>query len=88
MLALVRRPYLNVDGNDLLASRNSSRSIDLGGGEDTLSSLKTMSNQERDQVDLQAKVILSRCADRVKEMEQLEKSTSLSRFVGVIALRF
>jgi hypothetical protein len=49
--------------------------FDLGGDEEALASLKYMSNQERDQVDLQAKTILSRCAERVKEMEQIERST-------------
>lgn len=32
-----------------------------------------MSNEERDQIDLQARVILGQCADRVFKLEQLEK---------------
>lgn len=32
-----------------------------------------MSNEERDQIDLQARVILGQCADRVSKLEQLEK---------------
>ena len=74
MLTLIRRPYLNIDGNEFLAIRQTVRAFDLGGDEEGLASLKYMSNQERDQVDLQAKTILSRCAERVKEMEQIEKS--------------
>jgi len=74
MLTFIRRPYLNIDGNEFLAIRHSARAFDLGGDEEALASLKYMSNQERDQVDLQAKTILSRCAERVKEMEQIERS--------------
>jgi syntaxin 18 len=75
MLTLIRRPYLNIDGNEFLAMRQTARAFDLGDDEEALASLKYMSNQERDQVDLQAKTILSRCAERVKEMEQMEQST-------------
>jgi len=75
MLTLIRRPYLNIGGNDSLALRQTVRAFDLGGDEAALVSLKYMSNQERDQVDLQARTILSRCAERVKEMEQIEQST-------------
>lgn len=32
-----------------------------------------MSNDERDQIDLQARVILGQCADHVSKLEQLEK---------------
>ena len=37
--------------------------------------IRCLSNEERDQTDLQARVILSRCAGRVKEIEALEKRT-------------
>jgi syntaxin 18 len=75
MLTLIRRPYLNISDNEFLALRQTARAFDLGGDEEALASLKYMSNQERDQVDLQAKTILSRCVERVKEMEQIEQST-------------
>ena len=75
MLTLIRRPYLNIDGNEYFALRQAAHALDLGGDEDALASLKYMSNQERDQMDLQAKTILSRCAERVKEMEKIERST-------------
>ena len=76
MLTLIRRPYLNIGGNEFLALRQTARAFDLGGDEEALASLKKyMSNQERDQLDLQAKTILSRCVERVKEMEQIEQST-------------
>ncbi|KAJ7638725.1 snare protein syntaxin 18/UFE1 [Roridomyces roridus] len=71
MLANIRRPYLNVDSRSL--QRQSSRNIDLDGPDQSWSEIRHLSNQERDQIDLQARVILSRCADRVKEMEALEK---------------
>jgi syntaxin 18 len=33
-----------------------------------------MTNEERDQVDLQARLIISKCAERVKSMEVVETS--------------
>lgn len=75
MLTLIRRPYLSIDGSEFITLRQTAQAFDLGGDEEALASLKYMSNQERDQVDLQAKTILSRCAERVKEMEQIERRT-------------
>lgn len=75
MLANIRKPYLNVDSRNPPLSRQGSRNIDLGGSEQNLSGIRHLTNEERDQIDLQARVILTRCADRVKEMEALEKRT-------------
>ena len=38
-----------------------------------MASIRHLTNEERDQIDLQARVILTRCSDRVKEMEIIEK---------------
>ncbi|KAF8592388.1 snare protein syntaxin 18/UFE1 [Ramaria rubella] len=73
MLNSIRRPYLNVDSGSSFLSRQPSRNLDLGGSDEGWSSIRHLTNEERDQIDLQARVILSRCADRVKEMETLEK---------------
>ncbi|KIM90691.1 hypothetical protein PILCRDRAFT_811152 [Piloderma croceum F 1598] len=74
MLATIRKPYLNLDSrNPPLSRQISSRNIDLAGPDQSWSEIRSLTNEERDQVDLQARVILSRCADRVKEMEILEK---------------
>ncbi len=73
MLASIRKPYLNIDSRSNALIRNSSRSIDLNNIETSWSHVRHLSNEERDQIDLQARVILKRCADRVKEMEALEK---------------
>lgn len=74
MLANIRKPYLNVDSrNSPLTRQGSSRTIDLAGPDQSWSGIRHLTNEERDQIDLQARVILSRCADRVKEMETLEK---------------
>ncbi|KAI5893789.1 uncharacterized protein SCHCODRAFT_02747727 [Schizophyllum commune H4-8] len=72
MLASIRKPYLNVDARPSPLSRKGTRNIDLAGAE-SWAGIKQLTNEERDQIDLQARVILSRCADRVKEMEALEK---------------
>ena len=74
MLANIRVPYLNVDSRTSPLSRQASRNIDLN--ESSSSSwvnIRHLTNEERDQIDLQACVILTRCSDRVKEMEALEK---------------
>ncbi|KAJ6509945.1 snare protein syntaxin 18/UFE1 [Mycena vitilis] len=73
MLANIRRPYLNVDSRAAPACRQPSRNLDLDGSDKSWTGIRHLSNQERDQIDLQARVILTRCADRVKEMEALEK---------------
>jgi len=74
-LTSIRRPYLNVDSNP--GYQRQSRTFDLANSAvpgESLSALRYLSNEERDQIDLQARVILSKCAGRVKEMEILEKS--------------
>ncbi|KDQ29237.1 hypothetical protein PLEOSDRAFT_26415 [Pleurotus ostreatus PC15] len=75
MLANVRKPYLNMDTRAMSLGRSSPRILDLSGSEpdQLLSGVRYLTNEERDQIDLQARVILTRCADRVKEMEALER---------------
>jgi syntaxin 18 len=74
MLSHIRKPYLNVDTRPH-ASRQSTRTLDLGSSDESWSSIRWLTNEERDQIDLQARVILTKCADRVKEMEALETRT-------------
>ncbi|KAF8760267.1 SNARE-complex protein Syntaxin-18 N-terminus [Rhizoctonia solani] len=45
---------------------------------DAWANIKSLTNAERDQLDLQANVILTKCAQRVRELEQLEKQHSES----------
>ncbi|KAG6872754.1 hypothetical protein C0995_006956 [Termitomyces sp. Mi166 len=73
MLANIRKPYLNVDTRSTYSSRQMLRNIDLNGGDSSWAGIKHLTNEERDQIDLQARVIITRCADRVKEMEGVEK---------------
>jgi hypothetical protein len=42
-------------------------------GVDAWADIKYFTNAERDQIDVQAQNILARCADRVHDMETLEK---------------
>lgn len=74
MLSSLRRPYLNVDSRTA-SFRQPARNFDLGAAEGQWSTIRHLTNEERDQVDLQARIVLSRCADKVKELEILEKST-------------
>ncbi|KAL0949724.1 hypothetical protein HGRIS_009764 [Hohenbuehelia grisea] len=73
MLSNIRRPYLSMDSRNPPLGRHGSRNIDLNASDQSFTSIKHLTNEERDQIDMQARVILSRCADRVKEMEALEK---------------
>jgi syntaxin 18 len=81
MLANIRKAYLNIDFRNPPLSRQGSRGIDLEASDQSWSGMRHLSNEERDQIDMQARVILSRCADRVKEMEALEKRTHYSYLV-------
>ncbi|CAE6512761.1 unnamed protein product [Rhizoctonia solani] len=70
----VRRPYLNVDPNNHFRPAASTRNIDLNSmNSDAWANVKSLTNAERDQLDLQANVILTKCAQRVRELELLEK---------------
>jgi syntaxin 18 len=73
MLTNVRKPYLSVDSRNPPLSRHAARNIDLASSDQSWSDIRHLTNEERDQIDLQARVILTRCADRVREMEALEK---------------
>lgn len=75
MLASVRTAYLNIDSRGHPLSRQGSRNIDLSEGVSAWANIRHLTNEERDQIDLQARVILTKCSDRVKEMETLEKRT-------------
>ncbi|KAH9943352.1 snare protein syntaxin 18/UFE1 [Epithele typhae] len=73
MLSSVRKAYLNVDARNPPMLRQTSRTIDLAGVEQSWGDLRNLTNEERDKIDLQARVILSRCKDRVAQLEELEK---------------
>ncbi len=75
MLSSIRKPYLSVDSRNPPLSRHQSRTIDISGGEQSWATIRHLTNEERDQIDLQARVVLTRCSDRVKEMEVIEKRT-------------
>ena len=74
MLANIRVPYLNIDSRISSLSHQTSRNIDFNEpSSSSWANIRHLTNEERDQIDLQARVILTRCSDRVKEMEALEK---------------
>ena len=73
MLANIRKPYLNVDSRTTPMTRQTPRNLDFSNADPAWAGIRYLTNQERDQIDLQARVILTRCSDRVKEMEALEK---------------
>ncbi|KZT12804.1 uncharacterized protein LAESUDRAFT_639667 [Laetiporus sulphureus 93-53] len=73
MLSSIRKAYLNVGSRHSPLSRQSSRNIDLGASDQSWANVRHLNNEERDQIDLQARVILFRCSERVKELEAVEK---------------
>ena len=73
MLSSVRKAYLNVDSRNPPLLRHTNRTIDIS-GDQSWNDIRNLTNEERDQIDLQARVILSRCKDRVTQLEELEKS--------------
>ncbi|KAH8106127.1 hypothetical protein BXZ70DRAFT_998212 [Cristinia sonorae] len=73
MLASIRRPYLTLDSRNPPMLRQQTRTIDIGNQDQTWANIRHLTDHERDQIDLQAKVVLSRCSDRVKDLELLEK---------------
>jgi syntaxin 18 len=77
MLAAVRRAYLDVHARPPPLTRQAVRVLDST-GVDALADIKYFTNAERDQIDVQARQILARCADRVRDMETLEKRACLS----------
>lgn len=81
MLSSIRKAYLNLDTRVSPLSRQGSRNVDFTNesGEVPWSSLRYLTNEERDQIDLQTRMILAKCADKVKEMEILEKSSCVTR---------
>lgn len=72
----MRRPYLNVDSNNHFRPAAATRNLDMNDmNSDAWAGIKSLTNAERDQLDLQANVILTKCAQRVRELELLDKRT-------------
>ncbi|KAI0263735.1 hypothetical protein BC834DRAFT_1042644 [Gloeopeniophorella convolvens] len=73
MLAAVRRAYLDVHARPPPLTRQTPRTLDTT-GIDSWTDIKYLTNGERDQIDMQARTILARCADRVRDMEHWRSS--------------
>lgn len=76
MLGAVRRAYLDVHARLPPVTRQAARMLDAT-DTDAWADIKYFTNAERDQIDMQARTILARCADRVHDMETLEKRASV-----------
>lgn len=74
MLSSIRKAYLNVDSSSSTFMRQPSRNFEINSVDQSWSSVRYLTNEERDQIDLQARIILKKCSDRVQEMEALDKS--------------
>jgi syntaxin 18 len=83
MLSSVRKPYLDVHARPPPFARASARSLDPDAPGDfaqVWTDVKYLNNEERDQIDMQARLVLARCAERVKAMEALEKRACATFF--------
>ena len=81
MLSNIRKPYLDVHARPPPVTRQA-RILDPA-DEKAWSDIKYLSNEERDQIDMQARIVLTKCADRVKQMEALEKRAYALHLHGV-----
>lgn len=80
-LLSIRRAYLNTDARQSLRKRAGAAATTApkaSGLEGSLFALfgtdiGTLTDNERDEIDFQAKVIIRRCMDRIKELEHAEK---------------
>ncbi|KAJ3723076.1 hypothetical protein C8R42DRAFT_702277 [Lentinula raphanica] len=72
MLSSIRKPYLNIDQRSGPSQYHETKLIDFS--EDvSWSNIRQLSNEQRDQIDIQARQILTRCSDNIKQMEASEK---------------
>lgn len=70
-LMTIRRPYLDLSSSSSHGPSSSKPSA--GKGLSVFENARSLSDRDRDEVDLQVKVILKRCMERVREMEGFEK---------------
>lgn len=76
MLKTVRKPYLSTAEPPPLSRRG--RTSVANGGDDELrrfEGTKYLSERERDEIEVRAKMILRRCRERVTMLEEAEKGT-------------
>ena len=83
ILATVRRAYLDVHARVPPVTRQTVRALDTT-GVDAWADIKYFTNAERDQIDVQARQILARCAERVHDMEALEKRAFPTPYLSLL----
>lgn len=90
MLSTIRKSYLSVDVNPSLVRRSAPRELDFAKPDYSWSSSHSLSNEERDKVDLQARMVLLKCSERIRQLEELEKSKSITDvpFLSVLNIHF
>ena len=74
-LKSIRRAYLDLSSSFTSTSRTaaSKRSLDLSKGLAAWEGVRWLSDRERDELDFQAKLILKRCMERIRDLENIEK---------------
>jgi len=71
MLSQLHRPYLSFDEND---NTHTPRRDKFDASSNNWANIRSLTEDERDQIDLRAKTIISTCATRVRNLERLEQS--------------
>ncbi|KAJ3999512.1 hypothetical protein F5050DRAFT_930403 [Lentinula boryana] len=72
MLSSIRKPYLNIDQRSGPSQYQETKFIDFS-EDNSWGNVRQLSNEQRDQIDIHARQILTRCSDNIKQMEASEK---------------
>ncbi|KAJ3741239.1 snare protein syntaxin 18/UFE1 [Lentinula detonsa] len=72
MLTSIRKPYLNIDPRSGPSQYQETKLIDFS-EDNSWGNVRQLSNEQRDQIDIHSRQILTRCSDNIKQMEASEK---------------
>ncbi|KAJ4466496.1 hypothetical protein J3R30DRAFT_3310935 [Lentinula aciculospora] len=72
MLSSIRKPYLNIDQRSGPSQYHETKHIDFN-EDNSWANIRQLSNEQRDQIDIHARQILTRCSDNIKQLEVSEK---------------
>ncbi|KAJ4481432.1 hypothetical protein C8J55DRAFT_535708 [Lentinula edodes] len=72
LLSSIRKPYLNIDQRSGPSHYQETMRIDFS-EDNSWANIRQLSNEQRDQIDIHARQILTRCSDNIKQMESAEK---------------
>ncbi|KAJ3869722.1 hypothetical protein EV359DRAFT_29424 [Lentinula novae-zelandiae] len=92
LLSSIRKPYLNIDQRSGPSHYQETMRIDFS-EDNSWANIRQLSNEQRDQIDIHARQILTRCSDNIKQMESAEKkriehvSSQVNRLTRLLPVR-